>query len=77
MEEQSTNRVYQTNQIEEGFSMDQELALRSLLFSLVFYILMTPNITRFLEKYLPKSVEVLAVQALLFGLLYYLISNWI
>lgn len=63
--------------LEEGFSVDQELALRSLLFSLVFYILMTPNVNRFLGNYLPKNVEVLAVQALLFGLLYYLISNWI
>jgi len=71
------DRLYQTNSTTEGFSMDQELALRSLLFSLVFYILMTPNITRFLDKYLPKSVEVLAVQALLFGLLYYIISIWI
>lgn len=70
-------QLYQTNQVTEGFNMDQEIALRSLLFSLVFYILATPNVTRILENYLPKTIETLAIQAIIFGLLYYGISLWI
>jgi len=71
-----SSNLYQINQ-EEGFNMDQELALRSLLFSLIFYILATPQIVKILDQYLPRNIETLAVQAIVFGLLYYVISIWI
>ena len=65
-----------TNQI-EGFSMDKEIALRSLLFTLVFYLIASPQTADLFLGYLPKSVDVLIVQALLFSLIFYLVSLYL
>ena len=64
------------NQI-EGFSMDREIALRSLLFTLVFYLLASPQTAELFYGFLPKSVDVLIVQALLFSLVFYLVSQYL
>jgi len=64
------------NQI-EGFSMDKEIALRSLLFTLVFYLIASPQTAELFIGYLPKSVDVLIVQALLFSLIFYLVSLYL
>jgi hypothetical protein len=66
----------ETNQI-EGFSMDKEIALRSLLFTLVFYLIASPQTADLFIGYLPKSVDVLIVQALLFSLIFYLVSLYL
>jgi hypothetical protein len=64
------------NQI-EGFSMDREVALRSLLFTLVFYLIASQQTADLFINYLPKSVDVLIVQALVFSLIYYLVSLYL
>jgi hypothetical protein len=64
------------NQI-EGFSMDKEIALRSLLFTLVFYLIASPQTAELFIGYLPKSVDVLIVQALLFSLIFYIVSLYL
>ncbi len=64
------------NQI-EGFSVDKEIALRSLLFTLVFYLIASEQTADFFVGYLPKSVDVLIVQALLFSLIFYLVSLYL
>lgn len=64
------------NQI-EGFSMDKEIALRSLLFTLVFYLIASPQTADLFIGYLPKSVDVLIVQALLFSLIFYIVSLYL
>jgi hypothetical protein len=61
----------------EGFSMDKEIALRSLLFTLVFYLIASPQTADIFIGYLPKSVDVLIVQALLFSLIFYLVSLYL
>jgi hypothetical protein len=66
----------ETNQI-EGFSMDKEIALRSLLFTLVFYLIASPQTAELFIGYLPKSVDVLIVQALLFSLIFYIVSLYL
>jgi hypothetical protein len=66
----------ETNQI-EGFSMDKEIALRSLLFTLVFYLIASPQTADLFIGYLPKSVDVLIVQALLFSLIFYIVSLYL
>jgi len=68
---------HQETQEIEGFSMDRELALRSLLFTLVFYLLASPQTAELFIGFLPKSVDVLVVQALLFSLVYYLVSTYL
>ena len=61
----------------EGFSMDREVALRSLLFTLVFYLIASPQTAELFINYLPKSVDVLIVQALIFSLIFYLVSLYL
>jgi hypothetical protein len=41
------------NQI-EGFSMDREVALRSLLFTLVFYLIASPQTAELFIEFLPR-----------------------
>lgn len=64
------------NQI-EGFSMDKEIALRSLLFTLVFYLIASPQTAEMFNGLLPRGVDILIVQALLFSLVFYLVSSYL
>ena len=61
----------------EGFSMDRELALRSLLFTLVFYLIASPQTGEMFNGLLPRGVDILIVQALLFSLVFYLVSSYL
>ncbi len=61
----------------EGFSMDKEVALRSLLFTLVFYLIASPQTADLFTSYLPRSVDVLIVQSIIFSLIYYLVSLYL
>jgi hypothetical protein len=61
----------------EGFSMDRELALRSLLFTLVFYLIASPQTAEMFNGLLPRAVDILIVQALLFSLVFYLVSSYL
>ena len=61
----------------EGFSMDKEVALRSLLFTLVFYLIASPQTADLFINYLPRSVDVLIVQSIIFSLIYYLVSLYL
>lgn len=61
----------------EGFDMDRELALRSLLFALVFYVLSAPKVAGVLTGLVGKSVDGAIVQALVFGLCYYLLTQYL
>jgi hypothetical protein len=61
----------------EGFSMDRELALRSLLFTLVFYLLASPQTSEIFVGFLPPNVDVLVIQALLFSLAFYFVSTYL
>ncbi len=61
----------------EGFSMDKEIALRSLLFTLVFYLIASPQTAEIFIDYLPKSVDILIIQSLIFSLIFYLVSMYL
>jgi hypothetical protein len=59
----------------EGFSIiNKELALKTILFTMLFYIVNTPLIINLFSKYVPHSIELLLVQSIIFGLFYYIIS---
>ena len=64
--------------IKEGFSMNfivKDVALKALLFGMVFYIINSALVNKFLscfDKY--SFIERNFVQAVLFGLVFYLIS---
>ena len=69
---------YQTNTPQiDGFSMDRELALRSLLFTLVFYLIASPQTAELFDGILPRSVDVLIMQSLIFSFVFYLVSSYL
>ena len=61
----------------EGFSMDKEIALRSLLFTLVFYLIASPQTSEIFIDYLPKSVDILIIQSLIFSFVFYIVSMYL
>ena len=61
----------------EAFSMDRELALRSLLFTLVFYLIASPQTAELFNGLIPRSVDILILQSLLFSLVFYLVSSYL
>ena len=61
----------------EGFNMDRELALRTLLFTLVFYLIASPQTAEMFYGLLPNSIDILIVQSLLFSLVFYLVSSYL
>ncbi len=61
----------------EGFNMDRELALRSLLFTLVFYLIASPQTADIFNGFLPSSIDILIVQSILFSLVFYLVSSYL
>jgi hypothetical protein len=54
--------------------LNKDVALRALLFAMVFYILSSPVIAIYINKYSPLKIEVQLVNAIIFALLYYMIS---
>ncbi len=65
------------SKIIEEFSVNRELGLRSLLFALLFYVIASPVISKYLNRNIPRSIEVLAFQAFLFGVLFYLVNLYL
>lgn len=60
----------------EGFNtLNKDIALRALLFAMVFYIVSSPVIVNAIESRLPHNLETVLVQAILFGITFYLIST--
>lgn len=72
---ESTHLDYKKD-IEEGFSyVVKDVALKALLFSMVFYIINSSLVNKFLsftDKY--SFIERNFIQAILFGLVFYFIS---
>ena len=54
-----------------------DLALKSLLFALLFYVVSSPVIYDYLNRNLPKGLEVLAIQSVMFALSFYLINLYL
>ena len=62
------------NDIVEGFgSLNKDLALKSILYSLVFYIMASPELARFIPDY--QNLDKVMIQSLLFCLVYYVIGS--
>ncbi len=61
---------------EEGFStINKDIALRGLLFAMVFYIVSSPVIVQAIESRVPRTIETTLIQAILFGVTFYLINS--
>ncbi len=75
---QHSNQVVNQNDEESDFViLNQDLALKSLLFALLFYVVSSPVIYDYLNRNLPKGLEVLAIQSVMFALSFYLINLYL
>lgn len=54
--------------------VNKDTALRALLFAMLFYILSSPLIAVAVNKVAPFHIEVQLVNAIIFGILFYIIS---
>ncbi len=67
------------NDIEnEGpFKIDNQLFLKAILFSMVYYIISTPLLKLELKKSIPPFIDIHFFQTLLFGCIFYIISIYL
>ena len=59
------------------FKIDNQLFLKSILFSMVFYIISSPLLKLELKKSIPIFIDINFFQALLFGCIFYIISIYL
>lgn len=55
--------------------INQDVALKSIIFGMVFYILSSPMFIIMTDKYIPASFSGIIVRTILFAMIYYLIEN--
>ena len=64
--------------VKEAFgTVNRELGLRSLLFALLFYVVGSPVVYKYLNRNSPYGFETLTFQALLFGIIFYIINMYL
>jgi len=76
MEEDSINVPTSENKnIEDELSVvNKDIALRAVLFAIIYYIITSPLVSNVIDKYSPVSVETLIIQSIIFGLVYYFLN---
>ena len=67
--------IVEDKTIEDDISyINKDDVLKGILFSIAYYIISFPLVVRFLERYLPFNVDLLIIQSIMFGIVYYLVS---
>lgn len=63
-------------EIEEGFcTINQDIALKTIIFAMLFYIVDSKLVNKLICNYLPtKLIDINFLKALVFGILFYIIS---
>jgi hypothetical protein len=51
-----------------------DIALKALLYSIIFYIVASDMVSLILVRYLPRFIDKLIIQSILYGLLFYVIT---
>ena len=76
MEEDSISVPTSENKnIEDELSVvNKDIALRAVLFAIIYYIITSPLVLNMIDKYSPVSVETLIIQSIIFGLVYYFLN---
>jgi hypothetical protein len=70
------NLDYDDNQDESMFELNRDIALKALLFGMVFYIIDSNLVTKIIDNCLPtKLIERQVFKAVIFSLLFYLIMS--
>lgn len=61
--------------IKEGFvPVQTNILIKTILFSLLFYIIANTLVFNYLKVKLPRNVDINLIQTLIFGLMFYLIT---
>jgi len=71
------NQLDYENDLDEGFvnGLNQDIALKAIIFSMLFYIIDSKLLCKLIETYMPvKFFGKDIIKAVLFGTLFYLIS---
>lgn len=70
------NKLDYEEDIEEGFcTINQDIALKTIIFAMLFYIVDSKLVNKLIYNYLPtKLIDVNFLKALVFGILFYIIS---
>jgi hypothetical protein len=55
--------------------INQDVALKSIIFGMVFYIISSPMFIIMTDKYIPNNFSSIIVRTILFAMIYYLIEN--
>lgn len=55
--------------------INQDVALKSLIFGMLFYIIASPLFVKYLDRFLPVGFDTIVIQSSLFAILYYLIES--
>lgn len=54
--------------------INKDIALKSLIFGMIFYVIASPLFVYSLDKYLPVGFDTVVIQAILFSMIYYLVE---
>lgn len=55
--------------------INQDVALKSIIFGMVFYIMSSPMFIIMTDKYIPNNFSGIMIRTVLFAMVYYLIEN--
>lgn len=74
MENQITNT--DNNKIGDTLKfISKDIALKSLIFGMIFYVVGSPVFVQYLDKVLPVGFDTIVVQAILFAMIYYFVES--
>lgn len=55
--------------------INHDIALKSLIFGMIFYVVASPYFVYSLDRFLPIGFDTVVIQAILFGIVYYLVES--
>ena len=55
--------------------INRDIALKSLIFGMVFYVVASPFFVRALDQSLPIGFDTVVIQAIFFAIIYYMIES--
>jgi hypothetical protein len=55
--------------------INQDIALKSLIFGMIFYVVASPIFVQYLDRFLPVGFDTIVIQSILFSILYYFIES--
>jgi len=54
--------------------INHDIALKSLIFGMIFYVVVSPFFVKTLDKFLPIGFDTVVIQAIIFAIIYYLVE---